>query len=114
MNLTRVRSTAELQLEGIVIDAEWRDKKLGAVTFTDKADRFVRLVLENYEVGAFVAAKPEKKTVHVVAGKVRGLGIDVREQFDELYEANARRSELEQTDVMDDVSVTREEVEIPF
>lgn len=111
MNLKRVKTTKDMHLSGIGIDAEWRDKTLAALTLTDSQGNLLRLVLENYAVGAFVQAPPEKKTVHVVSGIVRGIGVPVREEFDEAYEANSRRNELEQADVLDSVSVKTEEVE---
>lgn len=114
MNLKRVKATSEIKLDGITVEAEWRDKTLSAILLTDAKGNILRLAVENYTVGVFVAAPPEKKTVHVVSGKVRVLGTDVREEFDEPYEANSRKSELEQSDVCDSVTVTREEIDIPF
>lgn len=114
MNLTRIKATADMKLNGISIDAEWRDKSLAAVTLKDESGNLLRLVLENYSVGAYIQAPPQRKTVHVVKGRVRGVGLEVREQFDEVYEANTRKNELDQADVLDELAVTSEEVEIPF
>ena len=114
MNLVSIKKTGDMRLDGVTIDAEWRDKSLAAVTLTDANGHVVRFALENYRVGAYIQAPPEKKTVHVVAGKVRGLGTEVREQFDDAYSANSRRSEIEQADVLEDLTVTTEDVEVPF
>lgn len=115
MNLKTVKTVAEMKLEGISIEAEWRDKSLASVTFTDSKGNVLRIAKKDYsEMGAFVPAPPEKKTVHVVTGKVRVVGTEIREQFDEPYEANSRRSELEQADVLDNIAVTAEDIEIPF
>ena len=114
MNLKSIKNAGDLKLDGIAFDCEWRDKTLAAVTMTDKGGNLVRFVLENYSVRALVLAPPEKKTVHVVAGKVRGIGTEIREQFDEPYEANSRRNEIEQADVCESVVVTTEDVDIPF
>lgn len=115
MNLNSVKSTAEMKLDGIAIDAEWRDKSLYAVTLTDAKGNILRIAKKDYsEMGAFVPSPPQKKTVHVVTGKVRVIGTDVREEFEQPYEANSRRSELEQADVLNNIAVTVEEVDIPF
>ncbi len=115
MNLQSVKTTADMKLDGISIDAEWRDKSLFAVTLTDSKGNVLRIAKKDYsEMGAFIPAPPQKKTVHVVSGKVRAVGTDVREEFEQPYEANSRRSELEQADVLENIAVTVEEVEIPF
>lgn len=114
MNLTRIKSTNDIQLAGITVDAEWRDKQLAAITLTDGAGKILRLVVENYTVGAFIAAKPERKTMHVVSGTVRAINTPFREEFEQPYEANSRRSELEQADVLTDLKVATEDIEIPF
>lgn len=114
MNLKTIKNAGELKLDGVTFDCEFRDKTLAAVTLTDKSGNLVRFVLENYSVRALVPAAPEKKTVHVVSAKVRVVGTEIREQFDELYEATSRRSELEQADVCDEVKVATEEIEVPF
>ena len=114
MNLRTIKSSADMKLDGINIDCEFRDKSLAAVTMTDKSGNLVRFVLENYAVKALVPAPPEKKTVHVVTGVVRGIGTEIREQFDESYEAQSRHVEIQQADVCDRVEVSVEEVEIPF
>ena len=114
MNWTNIKRPADLKLDGIAFDCEFRDKSLAAVTATDKHGNAIRLVLENYSVRALVPAPPEKKTVHVVTGQVRGIGTPIREEFDEPYAANSRRSEIEQADVAEDLTVTKEDVEIPF
>lgn len=115
MNLKTIRTTAEMKLDGIAIDAEWRDKSLTAVTFTDSKGNVLRIAKKDYsEMGAFVPAPPEKKTVHVVTGKVRVVGTEIREEFEQPYEATSRKSELEQADVLDNLAVSIEDVEIPF
>jgi len=114
MNLKTVKSAADMKLDGVKVDCEFRDGSLAACTLTDASGNLVRFALENYCVKAYVPAPNPKKTVHVVTGKVRGIGTEIREQFDEPYEANSRRSEIEQADVCDAVAVTTEEVEIPF
>ena len=103
-----------MKLDGVSFECEYRDKSLSAVTATDKAGNAIRFVLENYSVRAMVPAAPEKKTVHVVKGKVRALGTEIREEFEQPYEANSRRIEIEQADVCEDITVTTEEVDIPF
>lgn len=114
MNLQTVRNSREMELLGIKIDAEWRDKELVAVTLTDTNGRMLKIAKTDYSMRAFTPAPPEKKTVHVVSGKVRGIGTEIREQFDDSYAANSRRSEIEQADVLEAVNVSTEEVEIPF
>lgn len=114
MNLTTIKTAADMKLDGVNFDCEWRDKVLSAVTLTDKSGNLVRFVLESYSVRALVPAPVEKKTVHVVSGKVRVVGTEIREQFDEAHEASTRRYELERADVLDEVAVTTEEVLIPF
>lgn len=114
MNLKTVKKATDMKLEGVSFECEFRDGSLAAVTLTDKSNNLVRFVLENYNVRALVPAPPAKKTVHVVSGKVRAVGTEIREEFDEAYEANSRRSELEQADVCESVAVAVEEVEIPF
>lgn len=114
MNLTNVKKASDLKLDGIAFDCEFRDKSLAAVTLTDKSGNFVRFTVDSYNFKALVQAPPETKTVHVVSAKVRVLGTPIREEFDEAYEANSRRSELEQSDVCDDVAVKTEDVEISF
>lgn len=114
MNLKTIKNAADMKLDGVTFDCEFRDKVLSAVTMTDKSGNLVRFVLENYSVRALVPAPPEKKTVHVVSGKVRVIGTTIREEFEQPYEANSRRSELEQADVCEAITVTTEDVEIPF
>lgn len=114
MNLQSVKKASDLKLDGVTFDCEYRDKTLSAVTLTDKSGNLVRFVLENYSVRALVPAPPEKKTVHVVTAKVRSVNAPIREQFDEIHEANERRSELDRADVCEDIAVTQEEVEILF
>lgn len=114
MNWTSIKTAADMRLDGVTFDCEFRDKSLAAVTATDKNGNAIRFVLENYSVRALVPAAPEKKTVHVVKGTVRAIGTEIREEFDEPYAANSRRNEIEQAEVCDNVAVTTEEVEIPF
>lgn len=114
MNFTAVKNAKDLQLAGVSIDSEWRDKELVSVTITDANGRVVKIAKQDYSLRAYVPAPPEKKTVHVVTGKVRGIGTEVREVFDHAYEANSRRGELEAIDVLVDAAVITEDVEIPF
>lgn len=114
MNLQTVKNSKDLALDGVQIEAEWRDKELVAVTLTDASGHLLKIAKTDYAMRAFVIAPPEKKTVHVISGKVRGIGTEVREQFDDAYSANSRRSEIEQADVLESVEVKTEEVEIPF
>lgn len=115
MNLKSIKSSAELKLDGIGIECEFRDKQLSAVTFTDKSGTVVRVALNGYsQMQAYVPAPPEMKTVHVVSAKVRVIGTPIREEFEDTYAANSRRSELEQADVCDEIAVKTEDVEIPF
>ena len=114
MNLISIKRTDDMQLKGVTIDAEWRDKQLAAVTLTDGDGKIVRFAVTNYTVQAYISAPPERKKVHVVSGTVPTLGAPIREEFEEPYQATMRRSELEQADVCDSVAVAVEEVEIPF
>lgn len=114
MNWSSIKKPADLKLDGVTFECEYRDKVLSAVTATDKSGNAIRFVQENYNFHAMIPAAPEKKTVHVVKGTVREIGTEIREEFDELYAANGRRSEIEQADVCKDVTVTTEEVVIPF
>ena len=114
MNLTSVKTASDLKLDGITFDCEFRDKVITAVTLTDKSGNIARFTLDNYNFRALVPAQPEKKKVHVVTGTVRVVGTPIREEFDESYEANGRKSELDQSGVCDDAAVKVEELEIPF
>lgn len=114
MNLKSIKTAADMKLDGVTFDCEFRDKVLAAVTLTDASGNLVRFVLESYSVRALVKAQPEKKKVHVVSGTVKVVGSPVREVFDEAYEATSRRVELESADVIDNLAVNVEEVEIPF
>ena len=114
MNLKSVKSSKDMKLDGITIDCEMRDGSLAVCTLTDVSGHMLRFALDNYSVKAYVLAPAPKKTVHVVSGKVRVVGTEIREEFDELHEANSRRSELEQSDVCEGVKVEPAEIEIPF
>lgn len=114
LNLVKVKKPADMQLDGITFDCEFRDKTLAAVTLTDASGRLVRFVLENYSVNAYVPAVAEKKKVHVVSGNVRVVGTPIRETFDEAFDAEQRRYELECASVVDGLAVGVEEVEVLF
>ena len=114
MNWMTVKNTKEIALEGIAIEAEWRDRTLAALTLTDAKGGAIRLVLENYAVKALVPAPAEKKQVHVVTGAVPTLGTPIREEFDDAYAATARKYDLEGAGVIENAAVKVEEIEIPF
>lgn len=114
MNLVSIKRTDDMQLKGITIDAEWRDKQLARVTLTDAEGKRVHFALENYCVRAYINAPPEKKKVHVVTGTVPTLGTPIREEFDDQFTAKSRADELEMAGVIENPSVKSEEIEIPF
>lgn len=114
MNLVSIKRTDDMKLEGVQIEAEWRDKQLARVTLTDANGKIVHFALENYCVRAYVQAPPEKKQAHVVTGAVPTLGTPIREEFDDAYAATVRKHELESAGVIENASVVIEEIEIPF
>ncbi len=114
MNYQTIKSSADLKLDGITIEAEWRDKVLSALTLSDTKGGVIRVVIENYSVRALIPAKPEKKKMHIVTGNVKTLGTAVREEFQESYEATARRDELADSEVVENLSVAVEEIDVPF
>lgn len=114
MNLVSIKRTDDMKLEGVKIDAEWRDKQLARVTLTDANGKIVHFALENYCVKAYVQAPAEKKKVHVVTGNVPTLGTAIREEYEQDYEAQSRKQELEYANVIENAAVAVEEIEIPF
>lgn len=114
MNLQSVKKPSDFKLNGIAFDCEYRDKQLAAVTLRDDDGHIVRFALENYSVKAYVPAPPEKKTVHVVSGTVRGIGTTIREEFDDELEATRRHNDIVRADVCADTTITTEEVEVPY
>jgi hypothetical protein len=114
MNLVSIKRTDDMKLKGITVDAEWRDKQLAAVTLTDADGKIVRFAVTNYTVQAFIGAPPEKKKVHVVSGTVPTLGTPIREEYEQDYEAQSRKQQLEYAGVIENPAVAVEEVEIPF
>ena len=114
MNLVSIKRTADMQLKGVTIDAEWRDKQLARVTLTDADGKRVHFALENYCVRAYVNAPPEKKTAHVVEGVVPTLGTPIREEFDDPFAASNRKHELEMAGAIENAAVVVEEIEIQF
>src|SRR3990167_5907649 len=114
MNLISIKRTDDLKLEGIKIDAEWRDKELAALTLTDAKGNIVRIATENYTVRAYVTAPVEKKMVYVVTGIVPTLGTPIREEHENDFEAQNRKRELEHAGVIENAATAVEEIEIPF
>ena len=114
MNLISIKRTDDMQLKGVTIDAEWRDKQLAAVTLTDGDGKIVRFAVTNYTVQAYISAPPERKKVHVVSGTVPMLGTPIREEFEMPHEADSRKRELEYAGVIENPTIAVEEVEIPF
>ena len=121
MNLISIKRTDDLKLEGIKIDAEWRDKALAALTLTDAKGNIVRIATENYTVRAYVTAPVEKKMVYVVkkmvyvvTGIVPTLGTPIREEHENDFEAQNRKRELEHAGVIENAATAVEEIEIPF
>lgn len=114
MKFKSVKRAVDLVLDGIGFDCEWRDGSLVAVSMMDAKGNVVRVAMDGYSMHAYVPAPPEKKTVHVVSGTVRVAGTQIREEFDEAHDARSRKSELEQADVCDSVTVAQEEIAIPF
>lgn len=113
MNLVSIKKTGDMKLDGIAIDAEWRDKSLAALTLTDGSGNVIRIATENYQCRAYVQAPPEKKSMHVVTATVPVLGAQIREEYEEAYEATSRRGALEDGGFTN-VAVAVEEVDIPF
>jgi hypothetical protein len=109
-----VKSAGDMKLDGVAVDAEFRDKTLSAVTLTDTKGQAVRFVLENYAVKAMVPAPAEKKAVHVVTGAVPVLGTPVREECEDKFSADMRKHELESAGVIENAAIAVEEIEIPF
>lgn len=114
MNLISIKKTDDMKLDGIKIDAEWRDKSLAALTLTDASGNVVRIATEAYQCRAYVAAPAEKKKVHVLIGAVPTLATPIREEFDDEYSATIRKHELEGAGVIEHATVAIEEIEIPF
>lgn len=54
MNLVSIKKTGDMKLDGIAIDAEWRDKSLAALTLTDGSGNVIRIATENYQCRAYV------------------------------------------------------------
>ncbi len=114
MNLVNVKKASDIVLDGISVDAEFRDGSLHAVTLTDQKGSLVRIALDSYALRALIPAPPEKKKVNVLTGKVAVLGTPIREEFDHQFQAESRRTELESAGIAEGIEIAAEEVLVPF
>jgi hypothetical protein len=105
MNYETAKKAADIQLEGVSVEFEHHDKTLRTIILRDKAGREVRFTKAaeySAEIRALIPARPKETKVHVVAGKLLGVA-DIREEFVERYEADARLGEIKrQTGTYDD------------
>lgn len=119
MHYSSVKKAGEIVLEGITVDTEIVDRGLRSVTLTDAKGRVVRFERNEYgPLKVTVPAGPPTVEKHIVSGSV--LGVPVREEFEDKYEAERRARQLE-GDVHGDTNlkVNTEQVpidpnEIPF
>ena len=105
MNYETAKKASDISLDGVSVEFEHRDATLTAVIVRDKAGNELRVTKGgdySAAVTALIPARPKETKVHVVAGKLFGL-TDIREEFKERYEADARLSEIKrQTGTYDD------------
>lgn len=113
-NLATVKRTEQMKLDGIIVDAEWRDGSLFAVTLTDKSGALLKIAKSNYgDMSAYTLAPPKKVKQFVVTGEFgSGAAKTAPESFDDKFEADNRASELRIIGA--DVNIAEAEVEVPF
>ena len=115
MKLSSIKSAKEVTLNGITVELEQRDGSLHAVTLTDTSGNFFRVAKSDYStMSAYVLSKPEKVKKYQLAGTLKGVAA-VSEQFENDFEANARKSEIERQFNYDEgvkIEVTPVDVEV--
>jgi hypothetical protein len=114
MNLINVKKATDIKLDGVETKCEFHNGQLVSVELTDAKGQFVKFGKIEYSFGAWIPAPPEKKSVPVVSGKVKVVGTEIREAFEDYSEASQRERDLRYADVVEDLKLEEAEVEIPF
>jgi hypothetical protein len=95
LKLQKVKKISDLKLDGVTFQAEYRDTNLHSVTLTDVSGKTVTFTKDNYsDFSAYVPAPPDKENKWELSYEINLIGLR-KELFDEQYQANSRRSELE-------------------
>jgi hypothetical protein len=93
MRFDQVKSSADIQLDGVNVEIEKLGATINSVVFTDAAGKVVK-VQSNYGLSVYVPSKPKTKDAYAVRGTVLGIAVD--EPFADEWEADRRKRELEE------------------
>lgn len=110
MKFKAVKSADEIKLDGVTIELDKTGDTINGLTITDAKGRLLRIAKRNWsDIALEVPAPPETIKMHIVSGDL--LGLPVREQFAESYEATNRASAIRAAG--GEVTVTLEDVVKP-
>lgn len=111
MKMTEARKNSEVVLDGVSIEITRKDNSTIRVSFRDTKGNVVEIGKDGYSgMEVLVPAKPEKKKVFQLSGKV--IDLTVSENFDSKYEADSRKEMLERKDSEATLSIEEVEMEV--
>lgn len=113
MRYVNAKSVSELKLVGVTVTFDMVNDSLKAVYFRDAEGNHCRVVIEGYTgIFAQVPAPPKTEKRHVLRADLPVLG-KIRREFDDRFEADQAKRELEAKFRDSEIAVTEEDVPVP-